>query len=40
MPSCGKTILEKFEREAEGVELVFVLLTPDDTAASGIEPDN
>jgi CheY-like chemotaxis protein len=29
-PSFGRTILEKFEEEARGVNLVFVLLTPDD----------
>jgi CheY-like chemotaxis protein len=29
-PSCGKTIIEKFEQEARDVDLVFVLLTPDD----------
>lgn len=30
MPGLGKTLIEKFESEAEAVELVFVLLTPDD----------
>ena len=29
-PSQGKTIIEKFEQEAESTEVVFVLLTPDD----------
>lgn len=29
-PSWGKTIIEKFEHEARDVDLVFVLLTPDD----------
>lgn len=39
-PGAGKTIIEKFEREAEAVELVFVLLTPDDKAASRAEPND
>ena len=29
-PNQGKTIIEKLEREAELIDLVFVLLTPDD----------
>lgn len=29
-PSAGKTIIEKFEEHASGVDCVFVLLTPDD----------
>ncbi len=29
-PGLGQTIIEKFERHAEAVDLVFVLLTPDD----------
>lgn len=29
-PSLGRTILEKFEQETRNVNLVFVLLTPDD----------
>ena len=29
-PSKGKTIIEKFEEEAENVDLIFVLLTPDE----------
>lgn len=29
-PSLGRTIIEKFEEEARHVDLVFVLLTPDD----------
>jgi len=33
MPGLGKTLIEKFESEAEAVELVFVLLTPDDEIA-------
>src|SRR6266581_6580970 len=28
--SIGRTIIEKFEEKSEGVDLVFVLLTPDD----------
>jgi predicted nucleotide-binding protein len=34
MPGLGKTLIEKFEREAETIELVFVLLTPDDKGAA------
>jgi predicted nucleotide-binding protein len=34
MPGGGKTLIEKFETEAEATELVFVLLTPDDEVAS------
>jgi CheY-like chemotaxis protein len=33
-PSWGRTIIEKFEEESDGVELVFVLLTPDDLVVS------
>jgi predicted nucleotide-binding protein len=33
-PNCGRTIIEKFEDHSEGVDFVFVLLTPDDTMAS------
>jgi predicted nucleotide-binding protein len=39
MPGLGKTLIEKFESEAEAVELVFVLLTPDDAVAEASEPD-
>ena len=31
-PSAGKTIIEKFEEYASGIDCVFVLLTPDDVA--------
>jgi len=31
-PSGGRTVIEKFEREASSIDLVFVLLTPDDGA--------
>jgi CheY-like chemotaxis protein len=34
-PNLGRTIVEKFEHEARGVDLVFVLLTPDDAVALG-----
>jgi predicted nucleotide-binding protein len=40
MPVLGKTLIEKFEREAEAVELVFVLLTPDDRVADPSDPDS
>ena len=33
-PSFGKTIIEKFEEHTRGVDLVFVLLTPDDEVKS------
>ncbi len=33
-PNCGRTILEKFEEQAGNVDVVFVLLTPDDTVWS------
>lgn len=29
-PNLGRTIIEKFEHESRGVDLVFVLMTPDD----------
>ena len=34
-PNRGKTIIEKLEREADLIDLVFVLLTPDDKLANG-----
>jgi predicted nucleotide-binding protein len=40
MPSGGKTLIEKFESAAETTELVFVLLTPDDLAASLSDTDD
>jgi predicted nucleotide-binding protein len=40
MPGLGKTLIEKFEQEAEAVEVVFVLLTPDDLAVSLREPED
>jgi predicted nucleotide-binding protein len=39
MPGRGKTLLEKFEREAEAVQVVFVLLTPDDEVATTGDSD-
>ena len=33
----GKTIIEKFEQETRDVDLVFVLLTPDDNTISPVE---
>lgn len=38
-PSLGRTIIEKFEDYAEGTELVFVILTPDDIVAGPNESD-
>lgn len=40
MPGLGKTLIEKFERDAEAIELVFVLLTPDDLVANPSDPDD
>jgi predicted nucleotide-binding protein len=37
MPGLGKTMIEKFETEAETVELVFVLLTPDDKVEDPVD---
>jgi predicted nucleotide-binding protein len=39
-PSMGRTIIEKFEQEARNVDLVFVLLTPDDAMAKCTDDDS
>ena len=39
-PSVGRTIIEKFEAFAANSSLVFVLLTPDDVAASVVARDD
>lgn len=39
MPSLGKTMMEKFEREAGATELIFVLLTPDDKIVDSVAPN-
>ena len=39
-PSIGRTIIEKFEDYASQSELVFVLITPDDSGASTDAPDD
>jgi predicted nucleotide-binding protein len=39
MPGGGRTLIEKFESEAEAIELVFVLLTPDDEIADPSDTD-
>jgi predicted nucleotide-binding protein len=39
-PSLGRTIIEKFEEEAELIDLVFVLLTPDDSVEQSQPSDN
>jgi CheY-like chemotaxis protein len=39
-PSFGRTIIEKFEEEVRGANLVFVLLTPDDAIYDPIATDN
>jgi CheY-like chemotaxis protein len=33
-PNLGRTLIDKFEHEASNVDMVFVLLTPDDIASS------
>lgn len=38
LPGWGRTIIEKFEQAAETVDIVFVLLTPDDVAFSRATP--
>ena len=38
-PSLGRTIIEKFEDKATKVDLVFVLLTPDDEMGDPSSPD-
>ena len=40
LPSHGRTIIEKFEDVAEHVDIVFVLLTPDDKAALSSAPND
>jgi CheY-like chemotaxis protein len=39
-PSLGRTIIEKFEEESQGIDLAFVLLTPDDVASTGDESND
>src|SRR5215831_10837071 len=39
-PSLGRTIVEKFEEEAANVDLVMVLLTPDDRGARATDSDD
>ena len=38
-PSIGRTIIENFEEESQSVDLVFVLLTPDDVGAVPSDSD-
>lgn len=40
MPGQGRTLIEKFESEAESTEVVFVLLTPDDRVADPSDTDS
>ncbi len=40
LPGWGRTIIEKFEQTAETLDIVFVLLTPDDVAFSRTTPEN
>jgi predicted nucleotide-binding protein len=40
LASCGRTIIEKFEEEAEQVDVVFVLLTPDDVVSAPTDPND
>jgi DNA-binding NarL/FixJ family response regulator len=39
-PSLGRTIIEKFEEETRKVDLVFVLLTPDDEPSGSSESND
>jgi predicted nucleotide-binding protein len=39
-PSLGRAILEKLAEEGEDVDLVFVLLTPDDVGGTADQPDD
>jgi len=39
-PNLGRTIIEKFEAYATTSQLIFVLLTPDDIAAVGSDPED
>lgn len=39
-PSQGRTIIEKFENYAKDIDLVFVLLTPDDTMNNELSSDS
>ncbi|MGH9843308.1 MAG: TIR domain-containing protein [Blastocatellia bacterium] len=39
-PSCGRTIIEKFEEETQQVDLVFILLTPDDVVSMAAAPND
>jgi predicted nucleotide-binding protein len=38
-PSCGRTIIEKFEQETKDVDIVFVMVTPDDRVISALTPN-
>jgi len=38
-PNLGRTLIEKFEDYATASQLIFVLLTPDDIAATASDPD-
>jgi CheY-like chemotaxis protein len=38
--SHGRTVIEKFERVAKPIDLVFVILTPDDKGCLATDPDN
>ena len=38
-PGYGRTIIEKFEDIADIIDIVFVLLTPDDIVTNGNESD-
>lgn len=40
LPSLGKTVIEKFETATAKIDIVFVLLTPDDKAASNDNPND
>lgn len=38
-PSLGRTIIEKFEQETADIDLVFVILTPDDKGSVAQDPN-
>jgi CheY-like chemotaxis protein len=40
MPSQGKTVIEKLESYTHNIDLVFVLLTPDDSMATPIDDES
>jgi predicted nucleotide-binding protein len=39
-PSLGRTVIEKLEDQADDVDIVFVLLTPDDVGCAASTPES